>query len=176
MDIVDIDSLNEAQREAVLCTEGPLLVLAGAGSGQDARAHHTACICWEIWACSRGILPSRSPTRLRPRCASVWASFVGPCGARHVGLNLHERAHAAHRLREAGLDKGFTHLDDDDSKRLVRDIMAEFDIDPKRPINAIRNRISTAKNETDRPRCCSSRRHDPSRRLPPVCTSACRNA
>ena len=47
-----------------------------------------------------------------------------------------------------GFSKSFTIYDTDDQKRLYKEIMAELDIDPKRfPINALMNRISTAKNE-----------------------------
>src|SRR5699024_793034 len=47
-----------------------------------------------------------------------------------------------------GFTRNFTIYDTDDQKRLYKEIMAELDVDPKRfPINALMNRISTAKNE-----------------------------
>jgi DNA helicase-2/ATP-dependent DNA helicase PcrA len=61
-----------------------------------------------------------------------------------------------------GFSQNFTIYDDTDSKRLVNEIMAELDIDPKRfPINAIRNRISTAKNELKVPAAFAQEAIDP---------------
>ncbi len=47
-----------------------------------------------------------------------------------------------------GFSRNFTIYDDDDSKRLFKEIYAELDIDPRRfPINGVRARISSAKNQ-----------------------------
>lgn len=61
-----------------------------------------------------------------------------------------------------GFSKGFTIYADDDSKRLVKEIMLEMDIDSKRfPVNALRNRISAAKNELIMPAQFEQQANDP---------------
>ncbi|MBQ9002227.1 MAG: UvrD-helicase domain-containing protein [Eggerthellaceae bacterium] len=148
---IDIDSLNEAQREAVLCTEGPLLVLAGAGSGKTRVLTYrianiiesTDTAPWEVLAIT---FTNKAAAEMRER-------LNGLIGNRARGMWVSTFHSMCVRMLRAdaetlGFSKNFTIYDEADSKRLVRDIMAELDIDPKRfPINAIRNRISQAKNE-----------------------------
>ena len=149
--MIDLESLNEAQREAVLCTEGPLLVLAGAGSGKTRvltyRIAHiiesTDTAPWEVLAIT---FTNKAAAEMRER-------LNGLIGNRARGMWVSTFHSMCVRMLRAdaetlGFSKNFTIYDEADSKRLVRDIMAELDIDPKRfPINALRNRISQAKNE-----------------------------
>ena len=148
---IDLSILNEPQRQAVECTEGPLLVLAGAGSGKTRVLTYrianiletTDTAPWEILAIT---FTNKAASEMRerlfgllgPRARGMWVSTFHSMCVRMLRAE-------AERL---GFTKSFTIYDDADSKRLVRDIMAELDIDPKRfPINALRNRISQAKNE-----------------------------
>ena len=148
---LDLSTLNDQQREAVLCTEGPLLVLAGAGSGKTRvltyRIAHiletTDAAPWEILAITftnkaAAEMRERLGALVGPRSRGMWVSTFHSMCVRML------RSEA----ETLGFMRNFTIYDDSDSKRLVKDIMAELDIDPKRfPINALRNRISQAKNE-----------------------------
>ena len=148
---IDLDTLNEPQRQAVECTEGPLLVLAGAGSGKTRVltyriAHliddmHVAP--WEILAIT---FTNKAAAEMRerlgglvgPRSRGMWVSTFHSMCVRILRAD-------AERM---GFTRNFTIYDTDDQKRLYKEIMSELDIDPKRfPVNALMNRISTAKNE-----------------------------
>ena len=151
MTSIDIDSLNPAQREAVLCTEGPLLVLAGAGSGKTRLltyriAHMLADNGVQPWEILAITFTNKAAAEMRERLSRL----VGP-GARGMWVStFHSMCVRILRVdcEKLGFDKGFTIYDDDDSKRLVKDIYSELDLDPKRwPINNIRNRITRI--------CCS---------------------
>ena len=151
MSTVDIDSLNEAQREAVLCTEGPLLVLAGAGSGKTRVltyriAHMLSDLSVQPWQILAITFTNKAAAEMRERLGAL----VGPAARGMWVSTFHSMCVRILRVdcERLGFDKGFTIYDDDDSKRLVKEIMAELDIDPKRyPIQNIRSRISQAKNE-----------------------------
>ncbi|WP_102374177.1 ATP-dependent helicase [Raoultibacter massiliensis] len=148
---IDIDSLNPAQKEAVLCTEGPLLVLAGAGSGKTrVLTYRIANLIenkdvapWRILAIT---FTNKAAAEMRERLGAL----VGPAARGMWVSTFHSMCVRMLRAdaERLGFTKAFTIYADDDSKRLFKDIMAELDIDPKRyPVNALRNRISTAKNE-----------------------------
>lgn len=148
---IDLDTLNGPQREAVLCTEGPLLVLAGAGSGKTrVLTHRIAHLMedlnvapWQIMAIT---FTNKAAAEMRERLQSL----IGG-GARGMWVStFHSMCVRILRTdcERVGFAKGFTIYDDSDSKRLVEQIMDELNIDKKRyPIPALRNRISQAKND-----------------------------
>lgn len=148
---IDLDTLNGPQREAVLCTEGPLLVLAGAGSGKTrVLTHRIAHLVedlnvapWQIMAIT---FTNKAAAEMRERLQSL----IGG-GARGMWVStFHSMCVRILRTdcERVGFAKGFTIYDDSDSKRLVEQIMDELNIDKKRyPIPALRSRISQAKND-----------------------------
>ncbi|WP_294421292.1 ATP-dependent helicase [uncultured Senegalimassilia sp.] len=162
---VDITTLNGPQRQAVECTEGPLLVLAGAGSGKTrVLTYRIAHILedlnvapWEILAITftnkaAAEMRERLQGLVGPRSRGMWVSTFHSMCVRMLRAD-------AERL---GFSKSFTIYDTDDQKRLYKEIMAELDIDPKRfPINALMTRISTAKNELKVPGNFAKEANDP---------------
>lgn len=146
-----LNTLNPAQLEAVLCTEGPLLVLAGAGSGKTRVL--TTRIAYMIAAL--GVQPyqilaitftNKAATEMRERLQSQLAGYVRGMWV----CTFH--AMCVRILREDGEKLGFsanfTIYDDDDSKRLIKAIMSDLSIDTKSfDPNSICAQISAAKNK-----------------------------
>ncbi|WP_297033539.1 ATP-dependent helicase [uncultured Enorma sp.] len=147
---VDIDSLNPAQREAVLTTEGPLLVLAGAGSGKTRVltyriAHIVADLDVRPWRILAITFTNKAAAEMRERLQALL-----PDGTRGMWVCTFH-AMCVRMLREdadlLGYTGQFTIYDDDDSRRMVRDIMQALGIEQKQfPLNMIRSKISAAKN------------------------------
>ena len=148
--VIDLDGLNPAQREAVECTRGPLLVLAGAGSGKTRVltvriAHMIADEGVKPWQVLAITFTNKAAAEMRERLEALL-----PAGTRGMWVCTFH-AMCVRMLREdpelIGYRPNFTIYDDDDSRRLVKTIMADLDIDQKQfPMNSIRAKISSAKN------------------------------
>jgi len=146
----DTSSLNVQQREAVLCTEGPLLVLAGAGSGKtrvltQRIAHLVGDLGVAPWRILAITFTNKAAAEMRERIQATVPSTRGMWIATFHAM-------CVRMLRDdpelVGYQPNFTIYDDDDSKRLVRQIVADLDINQKQyPIPAIRSHISSAKNK-----------------------------
>ncbi|HJA29780.1 MAG TPA: UvrD-helicase domain-containing protein [Candidatus Olsenella pullicola] len=147
---IDLSTLNPAQREAAECTRGPLLVLAGAGSGKTRVltyriAHMIADEGVKPWQVLAITFTNKAAAEMRERLEALL-----PYGTRGMWVCTFH-AMCVRMLREdpelAGYRPNFTIYDDDDSRRLVKTIMADLDIDQKQfPMNSIRAKISAAKN------------------------------
>lgn len=148
---VDLDSLNPAQKQAVLTTEGPLLVLAGAGSGKTrVLTHRIAHLVedlgvapWEIMAIT---FTNKAAAEMRERLGGLIGTY-----ARGMWVStFHSMCVRILRAdcERIGFAKGFTIADPTDTKRLIKQILDELNIDPKRyPERMMQNRISMAKND-----------------------------
>ena len=193
----DLRRLNPMQRQAAMTTEGPLLLLAGAGSGKttvliqrvynlltygrgsdsdevpewaseedllflescpeqpdEAEQRRLRRLCavdvprpWEIIAITftnkaAGELKDRLAARLGPAANDVWASTFHSACVRILRRD-------AERI---GFDRNFTIYDTDDSKRVVRDILKELNLDEKAfPPKSVLSIISSAKDQYESP-------------------------
>jgi superfamily I DNA/RNA helicase len=146
-----LEGLNEPQREAVLHGEGPLLILAGAGSGKTrVLTHRIAHLVGTGQARPGEILAITFTNKAAQEMRERVEQLVGNRARAMWVMTFHS---ACARMLRADADKlgytrGFTIYDEQDSLRLVKACVDELDVDPKRfAPRGIRRQISDAKNQ-----------------------------
>ncbi len=145
------DKLNEIQREAVMTTEGPLLILAGAGSGKTrALTHRVAYLIEEKGVAPWNIMAITFTNKAAGEMKERVEQLVGQRG-KHVWIaTFHSSCVRILRkyAESIGYNKNFTIYDTDDQKALLRQLMKRMNIDVKQfsDREAIRI-ISKAKEE-----------------------------
>ncbi len=146
-----LENLNEQQRESIETTEGPLLVIAGAGSGKTrVLTTRIAYLIEEMGVDPSNILAITFTNKAAKEMRDRVCSMLGPIAYsiqistfHSFGLTLVKENYALLEYK-----KEFTILDSDDSLSIIKKILKDFNLDPKtyNP-RLIRNRISSAKNE-----------------------------
>ena len=143
--------LNGPQREAVEHGEGPLLVLAGAGSGKTRVLTHRIAYLLATGAARPGEILAITFTN---KAAAEMRERVGQLIGRSVRAMWVTTFHSAcaRMLRvdaeRLGYSKGFTIYDQADSLRMLKRCLTQLGVDPKRfPPRAIQSKISGAKNQ-----------------------------
>ncbi len=147
-----LESLNPSQRHAVAAVDGPVLVVAGAGSGKTrVLTYRIAHLIRDLGVSPYAILAitftNKAATEMRERVARL----VGGNIAEGMWVSTFHSACVRILRREAprlGYRSSFSIYDQADSLRLVTLSVKDLDLDPKRfPPKAIRGAISKAKNE-----------------------------
>ncbi|MFV1999486.1 MAG: ATP-dependent helicase, partial [Acidimicrobiia bacterium] len=145
------DSLNPTQREAVAATEGPVLVIAGAGSGKTrVLTYRIAHLVRDLGVSPYEILAITFTNKAAGEMKERVRSLIGPFGYDMWVSTFHSACvrilrQEIHRL---GYRSSFTIYDEGDSTRLVTMCIKDLDLDSKRfPPRQIKAAISKAKNE-----------------------------
>ncbi len=146
-----LDGLNEVQAEAVLHTEGPVLIVAGAGSGKTrALTHRIAFLIRERGVAPGQILAITFTNKAAREMAARVESLVGARIARGMWILTFHSACARILRREheiLGLPSAFTIYDESDKERLIGGIARDLDVDVKRfPPRALAAAIGKAKD------------------------------
>ncbi|MBO9554254.1 DNA helicase PcrA [Cellulomonas sp.] len=143
--------LNPQQRDAVVHHGGPLLIVAGAGSGKTrVLAHRIAHLLATRRARPGEVLAITFTNKAAAEMRERVEGLVGP-SARHMWVSTFHSACVRILRREAatlGLRSSFSIYDAADSQRLLTLVARELDLDPKRyPAKALANKISALKDE-----------------------------
>jgi len=156
MDVTPIlESLNDAQRQAVTAPAGAMLVIAGAGSGKTRVLVHRAAWLIDV----EGISPQSllAVTFTNKAAAEMRSRIEGLLGTPVNHLWIGTFHGLAHRLlrrhwREAGLPQNFQIIDSDDQLRLIKRLLKNLEIDDSRWVpREIQYFINAQKDEGLRP-------------------------
>ncbi|MBE7053888.1 MAG: ATP-dependent DNA helicase PcrA [Ruminococcaceae bacterium] len=147
-----LEGLNDMQRKAVTTTEGPLLILAGAGSGKTkVLTHRTAYILEQGLAMPWQILAITFTNKAAGEMVERIGKIVGEDSSKDMWIKTFHSA--AVRILRRDIDKiGFTTnfniYDANDQKRLIKDCLRELNLNEDNyPIKSILSKISNAKDE-----------------------------
>jgi DNA helicase-2/ATP-dependent DNA helicase PcrA len=154
MEEILIKNLNSHQKEAVLCAEGPLIILAGAGTGKTRVITHRIA-----YLLSKGIAPwsilavtftNKAAAQMRQRVVDL-----APDSGEKVWVSTFH-AFCAYFLRieatKIGLNPNFLIYDYGEQKNLIKDCLKELDVDEKKfKISSIADKISRAKDDLKSP-------------------------
>ena len=144
-----LDDLNPVQREAVEHGEGPVLVVAGAGSGKTRVLTYRIAHLLNTGVSPYAIIAITFTNKAAGEMQKRVADLVGPV-ARNMWVSTFHSACVRILRREApklGYRASFSIYDSADTERMVKLCMKELNIDPKRmPPRAVRAAISDAKN------------------------------
>lgn len=148
---MNLDTLNETQLEAVKITDGPLLILAGPGSGKTKVITYKIAYLleqekakpWEVLAIT---FTNKAAKEMKERLHNLIEEDI-------KGMQISTfHSFGLRVIKEYydffGLDRTFTIIDESDSISLIKKIIKELNLDEKKYIpRAIKNKISGAKNE-----------------------------
>ena len=147
--MIDLTKLNPEQKQAVLTTEGPLLILAGAGSGKTRVLTYRAAYLLEKgvppWAILAITFTNKAAREMRERinrlageaADDMWVMTFHALSARILRRDI----------EKLGYKREFSIYDDDDQMTLIKRILKKLDISDKSyPPRAVKSVISDAKN------------------------------
>jgi len=154
-----LENLNPEQRSAVVAPDGPILILAGAGSGKTrVLTHRIAHLLGERNAHPAGVLAvtftNKAAGEMRERVAALldsdtrqpWVSTFHSMCARIL----------RQECTALGFDRNFSILDEGDSQSVLRRVIEEAMLADSPPLELVRSRIEQAKNEAISPAAMAS--------------------
>lgn len=146
-----LETLNPIQKQAVCATEGPVLILAGAGSGKTkALTHRAAYIIQEKNIAPENILLVTFTNKSADEMAHRIMALLGNQSARPNMGTFHSICSKILRRdgKHLGLNPGFSIYDESDAQDAVKEAMERLDIPTQKTSpSAVRHTISAAKNE-----------------------------
>ncbi|MDD2202960.1 MAG: UvrD-helicase domain-containing protein [Bacilli bacterium] len=147
---MDLSKLNDKQREAVEYVNGPLLILAGAGSGKTSvLTNRVAYLINEVGIAPQNILAITFTNKAAKEMKERIFSLIGDIAAKVQISTFHSFGYRIVRenYQFLGLEKNFTILDESDAITIIKRILKDINLDPKHyPPRSIKNSISGAKN------------------------------
>jgi DNA helicase-2/ATP-dependent DNA helicase PcrA len=145
-----LDGLNEQQKEAVLHRDGPIMIVAGAGSGKTkvltTRIAHLLATGIDPFNILALTFTNKAAAEMKDRVEQI----LGNNEARNIYIGTFHSVFARILRAEAdklGYPRNFTIYDTDDAKSVVKTVVNELNLDDKHyKANTVYNRISSAKN------------------------------
>lgn len=147
-----LGGLNDVQREAVQHTKGPLLIMAGAGSGKTrVLTHRIAYLLVEKEVAPWNILAITFTNKAAREMKERVGDLTGPALGQQIWISTFHSMCVRILRRDGdrlGISKNFTILDGGDQQSVIKQILKDQNIDQKKfPPRAILSKISAAKNQ-----------------------------